>query len=71
MPVHRSRFEVDLNRPRDEAVYRTPDMAWGLQVWKAPPPEDVVERSLAVHDRFYDDLQVRLDELVEIIEEVA
>src|SRR5687767_4327287 len=28
--VHRSRFEVDLNRPRHACVYRTPDEAWGL-----------------------------------------
>ena len=30
--VHRSRFEVDLNRAAAQAVYRTPDQAWGLQV---------------------------------------
>lgn len=28
--VFRSRFEVDLNRGRDDAVYRTPDDCWGL-----------------------------------------
>src|SRR2546421_6199021 len=36
--VHRSRFEVDLNRARERAVYRTPGDAWGLAVWRAPPP---------------------------------
>ena len=35
----RSRFEVDLNRPRDGAVYRTPADAWGLEVWKDGIPE--------------------------------
>jgi len=49
----RSRFEIDLNRPRDEAFYRTPDDAWGLEVWKAPPPEDLARRSLEEHDAFY------------------
>src|SRR4051812_28667298 len=31
--VHRSRFEVDLNRPRETAVYREPEDAWGLDLW--------------------------------------
>ena len=48
-----SRFEVDLNRPRGKAVYRTPEDAWGLQVWKGELPADVAERSLAGYDAFY------------------
>lgn len=51
--VHRSRFEVDLNRPREEALYRTAADAWGLEVWSAEPPPELVERSLAEHDDFY------------------
>ena len=50
----RSRFEVDLNRPRDGAVYRTPDDAWGLDVWGGVAPEPVVTRSLGVYDTFYE-----------------
>jgi N-formylglutamate deformylase len=61
--VHRSRFEVDLNRPRDEAVYRTPDDAWGLQVWRRRPPRETVARSLAIYDAFYGALADRLDRL--------
>jgi N-formylglutamate deformylase len=49
----RSRFEVDLNRPRDKAVYLTPADAWGLQVWTETPPAEVIERSLAIYDAFY------------------
>ncbi len=52
----RSRFEVDLNRPREEAVYLAPEMAWGLQVWKKPLDETEIERSLEEYDRFYDEL---------------
>lgn len=50
----RSRFEVDLNRPRDQAVYRTAAEAWGNDVWigGGPPPE-AVARSLAEYDLFY------------------
>ncbi len=51
--VHRSRFEVDLNRSRDQAVYLRPEDAWGLAVWRDPLPEAVRRRSLDLYDRFY------------------
>jgi len=51
--ARRSRFEVDLNRPRETAVYRGPDEAWGLDVWKDPPPDEERERSLIQYDEFY------------------
>lgn len=41
-----SRFEVDLNRSPFEAVYETPDMAWGIPTYKGSLPETVLERSL-------------------------
>jgi len=65
LTVARSRFEVDLNRARDEAVYRTPDKSWGLQVWSGELPDGVVERSLSVYDAFYAELGRRLDRLAE------
>ncbi len=49
----RSRFEVDLNRPPELAVYLRPDECWGLSVWRHRPPPEIVERSLAEHARFY------------------
>jgi N-formylglutamate deformylase len=61
--VHRSRFEVDLNRPREGSVYTSPDMAWGLDVWSEALSEAELERSLALHDEFYDLLAQVLDEL--------
>lgn len=48
-----SRFEVDLNRPRDLAVYARPEHCWGLQVWKEPLPEAEIALSLQRWDRFY------------------
>jgi N-formylglutamate amidohydrolase len=54
--VHRSRFEVDMNRARERAVYRTPGDAWGLTVWRGPVPAAVRQRSLRLYDRFYADL---------------
>ena len=63
--VHRSRFEVDLNRARDESVYRADDETWGLDTWRRPLPEEVVRRSLAIYDDFYARLGVLLDGLAE------
>ncbi len=57
----RSRFQVDLNRTRDKAVYRTPEDAWGLRVWKEEPPAAVFERSLAEYDAFYSAMREMLD----------
>jgi N-formylglutamate amidohydrolase len=48
-----SRFELDLNRPRERAVYLEPEDAWGLEVWRRPPPAGLVARSLARWDAFY------------------
>ncbi|MHC4403548.1 MAG: N-formylglutamate amidohydrolase [Planctomycetota bacterium] len=62
--VLRSRFEVDLNRPRDRAVYLTPGDAWDLQVWKSPPSTQVLARSLAQYDAFYRQVRVALETLV-------
>jgi N-formylglutamate deformylase len=51
--AHQSRFEVDLNRDRNHAVYRTPEDAWGLKVWNDTPDEGEIEKSLAIYDSFY------------------
>ena len=59
--VHRSRFEVDLNRPREKAVYRAPEDSFGLVVWKEPPSDDVVNASLEVYDAFYAEMRELCD----------
>lgn len=61
---NRSRFEVDLNRPREKAVYLTPEDAWGLRVWRDAPSAAVVSRSLNQYDAFYDTAKFVLDRLV-------
>jgi N-formylglutamate deformylase len=63
--VFRSRFEVDFNRPRDRAVYRLPEDAWGLDLWKTPLGDDLVAESLEIYDAFYNDLYRVLDGLVQ------
>jgi N-formylglutamate amidohydrolase len=51
--VNRSRFEVDLNRPRYRAVYQGPQDAWGLRVYRGELPDDEDRISRAVYDTFY------------------
>jgi N-formylglutamate deformylase len=63
--ARRSRFEMDLNRPREKAVYAVPADAWGLDLWKSPPSEALLRRSLDQYDAFYAELSRVLEERIE------
>lgn len=63
--VSRSRFEVDLNRPRESAVYLEPSDAWGLDIWREPLPPSLAEESRRIHDEFYRAARELLDSVVE------
>lgn len=56
-----SRFEVDLNRSREEAVYTSPEMAWGLNLWKVPLTKSDIAHSLDEYDAFYLELEKLLN----------
>ena len=60
----RSRFEMDLNRARDKAVYLRPEEAWGLSVWRRELPESIVAESLANYDLFYATTKSLIEQLV-------
>ncbi|MBT8325974.1 MAG: N-formylglutamate amidohydrolase [Winogradskyella sp.] len=45
-----SRFEYDLNRPPEEAVFET---AWGKTLWKKPLTKQQKNKSLKKHEQFY------------------
>lgn len=62
--VRRSRFEVDLNRPREHAIYERPVDAWGLRIWSEPLPETERALSLAFYDDFYREAARLLDRTV-------
>ncbi|MEO8176760.1 MAG: N-formylglutamate amidohydrolase [Sphingomicrobium sp.] len=60
--VHRSRFEVDLNRGPDSAVYETAEQSWGLEVWRGGACDaGLTQRSLAIHAEYYRALAALLD----------
>jgi hypothetical protein len=46
-----SRFEYDLNRAPEEAIYED---AWGKKLWKRPLTAEERKKSLAKHDTFYE-----------------
>ena len=52
--AHRSRFEFDLNRDSENAVYRTPEQCWGLDVWKTGELDaGLAAASLDIHAQYY------------------
>jgi hypothetical protein len=62
--AHRSRFEFDLNRGADSAIYRTPEQSWGLDVWGSGGLDDAMAaRSLELHAAYYAMLGKLLDDV--------
>lgn len=57
-----SRFEYDLNRPPEEAIFET---AWGKQLWKQPLADIEKEKSLQKHHNFYEVVQALISKLEE------
>ena len=62
--ARRSRFEVDLNRARDQALCVRPEDCWGLEVWKPEAADAVMPAALDERDAFYS----RFGELLRRIE---
>lgn len=63
--AHRSRFEFDLNRDSENAVYRTPEQCWGLNVWKSGALDaGLADASLDIHAQYYRMLGDMLDGVV-------
>jgi N-formylglutamate amidohydrolase len=60
-----SRFQVDLNRPREKAIYEKPEDAWGLSVWNTDLPQGEKMLSLGEYDGFYDSVKRLLDSMIE------
>ncbi len=48
-----SRFEVDLNRPREKCIYLDPEDAWGLNLWHSKPSKEILAKILLLYDKFY------------------
>ena len=66
MIINTSRFEVDVNRPRNLSIYRTPENAWGLKVWKENVSEDIWRRTYEEYDKFYVLFKRILNEIINV-----
>ena len=51
-----SRFQLDLNRKREDAIYLKPEQSWGLRVWRAALPQGQINELYAIYDRVYADV---------------
>lgn len=59
-----SRFRVDLNRPRDKAIYMSPIDAWGMRLYKENLPPEVIESGLRYYDSFYGGIHTLFTSLI-------
>jgi N-formylglutamate deformylase len=66
----RSRFEVDLNRPPQKAIYLRPEDAWGLDVYHDLPWEER-DASMRLYDEFYTEMRRTMDQLFRSHERVV
>ncbi len=62
-----SRFEYDLNRPPETAIYED---AWGKKLWKVPLPSEERSISMAKHEAFYKVIHALVTKLESLFEEV-
>lgn len=62
---NRSRFEFDLNRPREKAISTDPKDQWGLNVWNDALPDEQIEKSKRLHDEFYEMIRTHCDAMID------
>lgn len=65
LQVRSSRFEFDVNRPREKAISADPADTWGLRIWDERLPASEIEASQARHDHFYRDVARLLEQRLE------
>lgn len=63
--VSSSRFQLDLNRFIEKAIYEKPEDAWGLNVWESLPDAEKTKLR-SDYDNFYDSVKHLLDETINI-----
>lgn len=62
-----TRYEYDLNRSEQEAVYKT---AWGKQVWRYPLNASETEQSLMKYQNFYEVAEAIIGKLESLFSQV-
>lgn len=67
----RSRFEFDLNRSPEKAIYLLPSDAWGLTLWEKPLSDQVIEKTLQQYKDIYQEIHKGLNKLVQKFGKIA
>ena len=66
-----SRFEYDLNRHRDNSVYKSPEDCWGLKIYQNENLTDLeINNALQKHDDFYEKLTSVIDNFLSKYERI-
>ncbi|WP_437918476.1 N-formylglutamate amidohydrolase [Sphingobacterium sp. LRF_L2] len=62
--VSTSRFQLDINRAPDDAIYLHPDQAWGLTVWKKELPKNLLQLLYHEHELIYKQIDHWIQETI-------
>ncbi|TDS07533.1 N-formylglutamate amidohydrolase [Sphingobacterium paludis] len=62
--VRTSRFQLDINRKMDEAIYLTPALAWGLEVWREQPPATLLATLQEDHSSMYRQIDAWIEDTI-------
>lgn len=62
--VSTSRFQLDLNRNLENAIYLRPDQAWGLQVFSSALPESYISKLHKQHQSIYYTLERHIENTI-------
>lgn len=63
--VHTSRFQVDLNRKKEAAIYKEPTDAWGLEVWDGAMKERYAGKLMEAYEAFYHMIRDLLESIID------
>ena len=63
--VGTSRFQLDLNRDLENAIYLRPDQAWGLDVWYDDLPASLIHQLQNEYKRIYTEIEAAIQETID------
>src|SRR5690606_265552 len=64
--VFTSRFQVDLNRIPEKAIYRRPEDAWGLRVGEVVPDAALEAALMHTYDSFYNEMALLIRQTIQV-----
>jgi len=60
-----SRFQLDLNRKREDAIYLRPEQSWGMHVWRSDLPDDLKSQLYETYDRVYEEINREIERTID------